>query len=118
MARLRLLLTGLAFWLAAFAANAIATDFTKPGPLAVGVQKFTIPDTSGKHPIPTMVWYPAAGPVPELTAGSPTAIMDASAATTGTYPLVVLIHGISGQGTMFGAVGRAPRVPWFRRRCC
>lgn len=106
MARLRLLLTGLFVWFAAFAANAIAADYTKPGPFAVGLQKFTIPDTSGNHPIDTMVWYPAAGPVPDLTAGSPTAIVDASAATTGPYPLVVVIHGISGQGTMFGAVGR------------
>lgn len=106
MARLRLLLTGLVVWFTAFVANAIAADFTKPGPFAVGLQKFTIPDTSGKHPIPTVVWYPAAGPVPDLTAGSPTAMMDAPAATTGPYPLVVVIHGISGQGIMFGAVGR------------
>ena len=74
--------------------------------VAVGLQKFTIPDTSGKHTIPTMVWYPAAGPVPDLTSGSPTAITDAPGATTGPYPLVVIIHGISGEGRMFGAVGR------------
>lgn len=106
MDRLRLLLIGFVVWCAAFNANAMAGDFTKPGLFAVGLQKFTIPDTSGKHPIPTMVWYPAAGPVPDLTSGSPTPIMDAPAATNGPYPLVVIIHGISGEGTMFGAVGR------------
>ena len=96
MARLRLLLTGLVVWFAAIAANAIAADFTKPGPFAVGLQKFTIPDTSGNHPMPNMVWYPAAGPAPDPTAAILKSMIDAPAATSGPYPLVVVIHGISG----------------------
>ena len=62
MGRLSLLLIGLVLGLAAFVAPSLAADYTKPGPFAVGLQKFTIPDVTGKHPMPTMVWYPAAGP--------------------------------------------------------
>lgn len=105
MGRFTLSLTGLALWLAAFVTPSNAEDYTKPGPFAVGLQKFTIPDTSGKHPMATMVWYPAAGPAPD-----PSAILDdsidAPAATTGPYPLVVVIHGASGLGSMFSSVGR------------
>jgi predicted dienelactone hydrolase len=106
MGRLTLLLTGLVLWVVAFTTTSNSEDCTKPGPFAVGLQKFTIPDTSGNHPMATMVWYPAAGPAQDPTAASVNAIMDAPKAKCGPYPLVVVIHGISGQGTMFGAVGR------------
>lgn len=103
MDRSTLLLT--VSWLVALVTPSNAADYTKPGPFAVGLQKFTISDTSGNHPMATMVWYPAAGPAPD-----PTAILrdsiDAPAATTGPYPLVVVIHGLSGLGAMFGPVGR------------
>jgi hypothetical protein len=41
---------------------AMATDFSEPGPFAVGLPKFAIPDVTGEHPRETRVWYPAAGP--------------------------------------------------------
>jgi predicted dienelactone hydrolase len=105
MARLRLLLTGLVVWFAAFAANAIAADFTKPGPLAVGVQKFAIPDITGKHPMATTVWYPAIGPAPDPTGTILKVAKDAPPATSGPYPLVLLIHGAVGVGAMYATLG-------------
>jgi len=105
MGRFTLLQTGLVLWLVAFATHSSAEDYAKPGPFAVGLQKFTVPDTSGKHPMATMVWYPATGPAPD-----PTAILndsiDAPAATTGPYPLVVVIHGLSAHGSVLSSVGR------------
>lgn len=105
MGRFTLLLTGLALWLVAFVTPSNAEDYTKPGPFAVGLQKFTFSDTSGKRSMAAMIWYPAAGPVPDPNAVLDDSI-DAPAATSGPYPLVVVIHGLSGLGYMFGSVGR------------
>ncbi len=106
MGQFTLFMSGLVVWLAVFVTPSSSTDYTKAGPFAVGLQKLTVPDATGDHPFATMVWYPAAGTVPALTSGSPTALLDAPPATTGPFPLVVVIHGISGAGRMFGAVGR------------
>ena len=105
MARLRLLLTGLVVWFAAVAANAIAADFTKPGPLAVGVQKFKISDITGKFPMSTTVWYPAIGPAPDPADAVLKETTDARPATSGPYPLVVLIHGANAVGAMYSTFG-------------
>ncbi|RNJ41107.1 hypothetical protein B5V01_30480 [Mesorhizobium erdmanii] len=105
MGRFTHLLTGFLLWFAAFVAPLNAEDYTKPGPFAVGLQKFTFSDTSGKHPMATMVWYPAIGPAPDPADAILKVATDAPAATTGPYPLVVVIHGLSGTGMMFGAVG-------------
>jgi predicted dienelactone hydrolase len=94
-------LTGLVVWFAAFAANAIAADFTKPGPLAVGVQKFSIPDVTAKHPMATTVWYPTMGPAIDPADATLKVVTDATPATGGPYPLVVVIHGASGVGAMY-----------------
>jgi predicted dienelactone hydrolase len=102
MRRIAVLLTGLAVWFAATVTPSHAGDYIKPGPFAVGLQRFTIPDTSGDHPMATMVWYPAAGPAPDQTA----VLMDAPAATTGPYPLVIVIHGLEALGSLFGPLGR------------
>jgi predicted dienelactone hydrolase len=101
------LLTGLAIGAAASAAPSRAEVYTVPGPFAVGVQTFTVPDTSGKHPMATTIWYPAAGPAPDASKVL-RQTMDAPAATTGPFPLVVVIHGRTGRGVLFGGVGR-----WF-----
>ncbi|WP_146606149.1 alpha/beta hydrolase family protein [Mesorhizobium kowhaii] len=107
MGRLSLRLAGLVvLWLVAGLSPVFAADFTKPGPFAVGLQKFTIPDISGKHPMATMVWYPAAGPAPDPNAAILMVSMDAPAATTGPYPLVILIHGLDGNGSLYGTLGR------------
>lgn len=106
MGRLSLLLIGLVLGLAAFVAPSIAADYTKPGPFAVGLQKFTIPDVTGKHPMSTMVWYPAAGPAPDPAAPILMAKMDAPPATTGPYPLVLVIHGLNSSGPVYGTLGR------------
>jgi predicted dienelactone hydrolase len=99
------LLAWFACWLAAFAAPSDAEDYSRPGPFAVGLQKFMIPDATGAHPIATMVWYPAAGPAPDPAATLHDSV-DAPAATAGPFPLVIVIHGHGGIGSMFGAVGR------------
>jgi len=104
MACLRLLLTGLVVWFVAFAANAIAADFTKPGPLAVGIQKFTISDITGKHPMATTVWYPAIGPAPDPAGEILKVAKDAPPAASGPYPLVVVIHGYDGVGAMYSTL--------------
>ncbi|WP_027169788.1 hypothetical protein [Mesorhizobium sp. WSM3224] len=93
-------------WLVSVFSPVFAADFTKPGPFAIGLQKFTIPDTSGKHPMATMVWYPAAGPAPDPNGAILKVSIDAPAATTGPYPLVILIHGLDGNGSLYGALGR------------
>ncbi len=100
------LLAGLALWLVAFVAPSNAEDDTKPGRFAVGRQEFTIPGTSSNRPISTVVWYPAAGPAPDPTAAFLDDSKDAPAAATGPYPLVIVIHGLTGHGSMFGSVGR------------
>lgn len=106
MGRLAVLVTGLILSFLAFAAPSRATDYTKPGPFAVGRQEFTIPGTSSNRPISTVLWYPAAGPAPDPTATKLESSKDAPAAATGPYPLVVVIHGLTGTGSIFGAVGR------------
>src|SRR5262249_58965440 len=89
-----LLLGGLVVFLALAVSPASAADFSKPGPFAIGVQKFAIPGVTGE-PLPqTYVWYPATGPAPDAAA-SILSTPDAPPATTGPYPLVVLISGLS-----------------------
>jgi predicted dienelactone hydrolase len=106
MRRFTFVLVGLFVWLVAFVASSIAADYTVPGPFAVGLREFTVPDASGKHPLPINVWYPAAGPAPDPTAAILKVSMDAPAAMTGPYPLVVVIHGLGAVGVMYGPLGR------------
>jgi predicted dienelactone hydrolase len=106
MGRLSVLVAGLILSFVAFAAPSSATDYTKPGQFAVGRHEFAIPGTSSNHPISTVVWYPATGSAPDPTATHLDDSRDAPAATTGPYPLVVVIHGLTGTGSMFGSVGR------------
>lgn len=83
MGRLGLSLAGLVLWLAGVLSSVFAADLTKPGPFAIGLQKFTIPDTSGKHPMATIVWYPAVGPAPDPNAAFLKVLEGAPAATSG-----------------------------------
>jgi len=106
MVRLQLSLAGVVICLLTVLSPVSAADFTKPGSLAVGLQKFTIPDASGKHPMKTLVWYPAPGPGPDPNAAIFKVSMNAPAATTGPYPLVLLIHGLEATGAIYGALGR------------
>ncbi len=106
MGRFALLLTGLLLWLAAFVPPSHAADYIKPGPFAVGLREFRIAETPGNPSMGTEVWYPAAGPAPDPAAAILKVSMDAPAAATGPYPLVVVIHGLSGTGDMFGSLGR------------
>jgi len=76
-----LLLGGLVILPAIAVTPATATDFSKPGPFAIGVQKFKISDVTNEHPLDTWVWYPAAGPAPDPAILKSTP--DASPATTG-----------------------------------
>lgn len=96
---LRLLL----FWLVILSSMAatpvIAEDFGKPGPFAVGFQEFTIPDVTGKYPLATTVWYPAADLAPDST--TLRATRGAIPATTGPYPLIVLIPGLTMSGRAY-----------------
>lgn len=85
---------------------AIATDFSKPGPFSVGLQKFTIPDVTGEHPLQTWVWYPAVGPAPAPTGAILKMTPDAPPATTGPYPLVVLIPGSTMPGIAYTRWGQ------------
>lgn len=106
MARLACLVAGLLMLLSMSVTPSHAGDYAKPGPFAVGRQEFTITETSGNHPISAVLWYPADGPAPDPTATTPVDLMNAPAATTGPFPLIVVIHGLGGTGDMFGAVGR------------
>ncbi|MER9619374.1 hypothetical protein [Mesorhizobium sp. M0207] len=85
---------------------AIATDFSQPGPFAIGIQKFTIPDVTGEHPLETWVWYPAAGPAPAPAGAILKTTPDAPPATTGPYPLLVLIPGSSMPGIAYTRWGQ------------
>ncbi len=105
MACFRPLLTGLVVWFAAFAANAIAADFTKPGPFAVGEQKLKISDITGEHPMATTFWYPAIGPAPDPAEGTLKVVTNALPAKGGPYPLVLVIHGADGVGAMYITLG-------------
>ena len=58
-------------------------DFTKPGQFAVGLHKVAIPEVTGMHPLPTVIWYPAAGPAPDPASGLMLATKDAPPRTTG-----------------------------------
>jgi predicted dienelactone hydrolase len=78
-------------------------DFSKPGPFAIGFQEFAIPDATGE-PLQTYVWYPAIGPAPD-DAASIRSTPDAPPATTGPYPLVVLISGLTMRGTTYSRWG-------------
>ena len=106
MGRFTGLIIGLMLWVVSFATPSSATDFAKPGPFAVGRQEFTIPGTSSNRPISTVVWYPAVGPSPDPAAAHIDDSNDAPAAATGPYPLVVVIHGLTGHGSVFGSVGK------------
>ncbi|MER8703889.1 hypothetical protein [Mesorhizobium sp. M1273] len=88
---------------------AIATDFSQPGPFAIGIQKFTIPDVTGEHPLETWVWYPAAGPAPAPAGAILKTTPDAPPATTGPYPLLVLIPGSSMPGIAYTRWGQFSR---------
>ena len=115
MGRLSLLLIGLVLGLAAFVAPSIAADYTKPAPFAVGLLELSIPDVTGDHPLATLVWYPAAGPALNSTKVKST--IDAPPATTGPYPLVVLIPGLHGGGLNIRPLGPAPRILRFHCFC-
>lgn len=99
-----LLLAGLVVFAALAVTPASAADFNKPGPFAIGFQKFAIPDVTGEQLLQTYVWYPATGPAPGDTA-SIRSTPDAPPATTGPYPLVVLISGLSMPGITYGQWG-------------
>ena len=99
-----LLLAGLAVFPILAASPASAADFSKPGPLAVGVQRFAIPDETGEPRLETYVWYPAAGPAPDASA-SKRSTPDAPPAKTGPYPLVVLVSGLSVPGITYSRWG-------------
>lgn len=81
----------------------LATDFGKPGSLPVGQQSFTIPGDQGGHPLRVAIWYPAA--VPSPTESTLWGTKDAAPASTGPFPLIVLIHGLSGRGSVYSAWG-------------
>ena len=104
MIRLSLLLIWLVLCLAAFVAPSIAADYTKPGPFAVGLLELSVPDVTGDHPLATLVWYPAAGPALNSTKVKST--IDAPPATTGPYPLVVLIPGLAGSASSYDHWGQ------------
>jgi hypothetical protein len=78
-------------------------DFSKPGPFAIGFQEFAIPGATGE-PLQTYVWYPAIGPAPD-DAASIRSTPDAPPATTGPYPLVFLISGLTMRGTTYSRWG-------------
>lgn len=84
-----------------------AADFSAPGPFAVGWQTLEIPDpTGGKAALTVQAWYPAASP---KGVGAPTQIKaekDAAPATTGPFPLVVVIHGAGGQAMLHATLGK------------
>ncbi|WP_431299075.1 alpha/beta hydrolase family protein [Tabrizicola sp. BL-A-41-H6] len=105
MGRFGQLLTGLVLWLVATTAPSSAVDYTKPGPYAVGLRKFTIPESSDSHSMPAMIWYPAAGPAPDPTAEL-SVTSDTPAATTGPFPLVVVIQGANISPLVLGTLGR------------
>src|SRR5262245_9180309 len=82
-----------------------AADFSAPGPFAVGWQTLVNPDpTRGKATWTVQAWYPASS---RKVVGTPEirAERDLAPATTGPFPLVVVIHGISGQGIRYERVG-------------
>ena len=93
------LLTGVGLWLAALVAPSSAADYTKPGPFAVGFREFRIAATPGNPSMGVEVWYPAAGPARDSS-------LDAPASAAGPYPLLLVIHGLTGTGDMFSPVGR------------
>lgn len=105
MSRFAFLLTGLLMWLLATGLPSFAEDYSESGPFAVGLRKFIIPESSDSRSMPAMVWYPAAGPAPD-PATDLNDTVDAPAATTGPYPMVVVIHGSNGHSDTFGALAR------------
>jgi predicted dienelactone hydrolase len=105
MGRVHVLLAGLLLWMAIAVSQPMAADFSKPGPFAVGMKTFTVADVTGKHPLPTFIWYPAVGPSPDPGAKILDGTKDAPPATTGPYPLVVVIHGLNGVGMSYAPWG-------------
>ena len=87
-----ILLAGLVVFPALGVTPVGAADFSKPGPFAIGLQQFKIPDATGEGLLQTYVWYPATGPAADAAA-STLSTPNAPPATTGPYPLVVLISG-------------------------
>lgn len=92
-------------WLTAFVAPANSGDFSKPGPFAVGWQAFTVDDVTGLHPLKSRVWYPAADPASDTANTPASSIKNAAPATSGPFPLVVVIHGLSGAGISYQPLG-------------
>jgi predicted dienelactone hydrolase len=92
-----LLLMGLFVFPELAATPASAANFGKPGPFAIGVREFAIPDSKGEEQLQTYVWYPATGPAPDKTAAV-RSTPDAPPAETGSYPLVVVISGLTMSG--------------------
>lgn len=83
-----------AVWLTAFLPPAMAKDFSKSGPFAVGVQGFSIDDATGLHPLKGLIWYPAIGPVPDPAKAPNHGVKNAPVAPGGPFPLVVVIPGL------------------------
>jgi predicted dienelactone hydrolase len=85
-----------------------AEDFAKPGPLPVGFQQFPLPDKDGKRPLLLTVWYPAVPESPMASSvtrpGSASAVRAtknaAPVAGGGSYPLVIIAHGLMGSGSV------------------
>jgi predicted dienelactone hydrolase len=100
-----LLFAGLVVFPAVAATPASAADFSKPGPFAIGVQEFAIPDATGEQVLQTYVWYPASGPAADA-ADKILSTPDAPPATTGPYPLVVLISGLGMGGSTYKSWGK------------
>src|SRR5690348_2698885 len=99
-----LLLAGLVVLPGLAVTPASAADFSKPGPFAIGFQEFAIPDATGEQLLQTYVWYPAAGPAAD-DAAPIRSTPDAPPATTGPYPLVVLISGLTMSGMTYSRWG-------------
>ena len=105
-----LLLMSLVVALAAATWPSVAADFINRGPFAVGIQLAEVPKASGNRNLDTLVWYPAAGPIPDPASASRAVRLlgtkDAPPATTGPFPLVVLIHGLGGGGGSYALWGQ------------
>ena len=104
MSRLRALLTG-AICVMASLAPSLAADFSGAGTFAVGLQLSTIPEPTGHHPLSAAIWYPAVGPSPDPASTTLRYEKDAPPASSGPFPLVVLIHGLNGTGMEYAAWG-------------
>lgn len=80
-----------------------ATDFSRPGSYPVGQQSLTIPDAQSGRALNVTIWYPAATPGP--TTSTLWGTKDVAPASTGPFPLIVVIHGLNGRGTIYSPWG-------------